>query len=310
MGTSSSGSGAGGANPLIPSWISPTGAPQNQNSDNDDNDNNETNDDVDNESSAKVNDNVSEETESQANSAGQNTELKPEPKTNRYRQPKSDFNKFVRSGGQDRQAFSNALKGYSRNASGSTKALARRMSPSASRVGSFFEAINAIKNDGLSVTLKVFNLSSYENEPLLNTLSALSDVIFSDNEEAYENTQDDSITKLAYANTVTRICEETTLDLNTLTNEQIETMTAIFIEETIVQRVIVDLGNKMPAMVSDIDTLLEIENNAFQIVNGLVRNRIMPEIIATQRGTNKNINQQIENIYRIAFDALGGIRNN
>lgn len=305
MGTSSSGSGAGGSNPLIPSWISPTGGLQSQNNDNDNSDNNDTNDNT-----GKVNDNESEGTDNQADSAGQNNELKPEPRTNRYRQPKSDFNKFVRSGGRDRQAFSNAVKGYSRNASGTTKALARRMSPSASRVGSFFEAINAIKNDGLSATLKVFNLSSYENEPLLDTLSALSDIIFNNNEEAYENTQDDSITKLAYANTVTRICEETALDLNTLTNEQIETMTAIFIEETIVQRVIVDLGNKMPAMVSDIDTLLEIENNAFQIVNGLVRNRIMPEIIATQRGTNKNIKQKIENIYRIAFDALGGISNN
>ena len=62
-------------------------------------------------------------------------------------------------------------------------------------------------------------------------------------------------------------------------------------------------------MESDINKLLEIESNAYQIINGLVRTQIMPEIIATQRGNNKDINKKIENIYRVAFDALGGIKN-
>jgi hypothetical protein len=297
MGTSSSGGGAGGSNPLIPSWIPPidTTLPP-------------TGDDANSDNQGEENNNGENETDQPVPDRQQPIAV-PEPGTNRYRQPKSDFNKFVRSGGQDKQAFSNAVRGYSRSTGGKTQVLARRMRPSASRVASFFDAVNAIKNNGLTATLKIFNLSSYENKSLLDTLSALSDVIFRDNGELYENTQDDSITKLAYANTITRVCEETALDLNNLTNEQIEVMTAIFIEETIAQRVICDLGNKLPSLESDIEKLLDIENNAYQIINGLVRTQIMPEIIATQRGNDKDLNKKIENIYRIAFDALGGIDN-
>lgn len=302
MGTSSSGSGAGGSNPLIPSWISPmeTPVPDSPNDgQGDPNDNNDQN----------GHDNENGDEQPKPVPDRQQSIALPEPNTNRYRQPKTDFNKYVRSGGKDSDALKKALRGYSRSTGGKTQVLARRMRPSSSRLGSFYEAINTIKNNGLTTALKIFNLSSYENKPLLDTLSALSDVIFEEKGEPYENTQDDSITKLAYANTVTRVCEEEELDLNNLTNEQIEVMTAIFIEETIVQRVICDLGNKMPGAVSDIDTLLEIENNAYQIINGLVRNQIMPEIIANQRGDGKGINQKIENIYRIAFDVLGGIQN-
>lgn len=294
MGTSSSGSGAGGSNPLIPSWIPPMENPTTDSNSDAQNDQNDVNDQGGNEQSEPVTDR-------------QQPISLPAPNTNRYRQPKVDFNKYVRSGGKDSDALKSALKGYSRSAGKRTQVLARRMGPSASRISSFYEAINAIKNNGLSATLKIFNLSYYENQPFLDTLSALSDFIFKENGEAYENTQDDSITKLAYANTVTRICEEEQLDLNNLTNEQIEVMTAIFIEETIAQRIICDLGNKMPELTNDINALLEIENNAYQIINGLVRNQIMPEIISTHRGEGKDISKKIENIYRIAFDVLGEI---
>lgn len=292
MGTSSSGGGASGSNPLIPAWIPPIGNPPSQ-------DPVEDNEDQGDGGNRPVPDQKP-------------PDAIPVPVTvaspGRYRQPKSDFNKFVKSGGADKSAFSSALKGYSRSGGGSTQILARRMRPSAIRVGNFYGAINTIRDEGLPVALRVFNLTTYENKSVLDTLSALSDIIFQDRGEAYENTQDDSITKLAYANTVTRICEEIEIDLNNLTNEQIEVMTAIFIEETIAQRVICDLGNQLPSLETNVEKLLEIEDNAYQIVSGLVRNNIMPEIIASQRGESKDLDAKIENIYRLAFDALGGIK--
>ncbi len=295
MGTSSSGGGASGSNPLIPSWISPV-IPQ-SGSQGDGSGNQDGQSDSDPNNNPKTPDRQS---------------LLPvaPPTGNRFRQPKSDFNTFVRSGGSDKGAFTKAVKGYSRSGGGGSQVLARRMQPSATRIVDFYNTINTIKQNGLNNALQQFSLSSYEDRPLLDTLSALSDIIFENKGKLFEDTQDESITKLAYANTVTRICENPNIDLNSLTNEQIEVMTAVFIEETIAQRVICDLGNKLPELESDVNNLLQIEENAYQIINGLVRTKIMPELIATQRGDKKDLDARIEDIYRIAFDALGGTENN
>ncbi|HXD79355.1 MAG TPA: Qat anti-phage system associated protein QatB [Puia sp.] len=182
--------------------------------------------------------------------------------------------------------------------------MATRMRPSASRVARFSGVMDTVRSVGRQQALIQFNLANYQDRPILDVLSALCDVIFEDTGRAYEDTQDDNISKHAYANTVVRICEIDGIDLDHLTNDQVEVMIAIFIEETIAQRVINDVGNKLTEKNTDIDALVDIENSIYQIVNGLVRNQIMPEIMATDRGDRQNLEARIENIYRIAFDAM------
>jgi hypothetical protein len=312
MGTSSSGSGAAGGNPLIPSWIGGGGPsappPQPPPPDNQNQTNQPDGNDPQNQPNQGLNN---------GNDPSQQSLPIPVPSvggmstggSNRFTGPRKQFNKFVRSRGADASALKNALKGYSKKAAGSTSGIARRMQPSAIRVSSFYETIDTIKRRGLAAALTEFNLTAYANRPALEVLSAISDVVFRDTGRSYENTQDDSLTKAAYSNTVTRICEESPdINLDTLTNEQIEVMMAIFIEETIAQRVINDIGNEFTETVNDVEELVKMENNIYQIVSGLVRNQIMPEISATRRGDQQDLERKIENIYRIAFDAMAGTK--
>jgi hypothetical protein len=310
MGTSSSGSGAGGNNPLIPSWIGgggppaplPPPPPDNQNEPDQGN--------------GKGPQSPPNKPPDNGNGPNQQSPPIPVPSVggiavggNRFKGPRIQFNKYVRSRGADASALKKALKGYSKKAAGTTSGMARRMQPSAIRVSSFYETIDTIKRRGLTAALTEFNLASYGNRPALEVLSAISDVIFRDTGRNYENTQDDSLTKAAYSNTVTRICEETPdINLDTLSNEQVEVMMAIFIEETIAQRVINDIGNEFTEKVTDVEELIKMENNIYQIVKGLVRNQIMPEISATRRGDQQDLERKIENIYRIAFDAMAGTK--
>jgi hypothetical protein len=285
MGTSSSSSGASGKNPLIPAWI------------------------PSNDSDIQVSppsENVGQETSPNI-TVDEGKEIQPKPNTNRYKQPKSDFNVFLRSKGKDKSSLKRAFSGYIKSASGGSVKLAHRMYPASVRITGFWNTINDIKQTGTEVVLKRFNIGSYINSPLVDILSALSDVVFKDTGKLFESTQDDSIVKQAYVNTIVRICEIESLELDKLTNESIELMVAIFIEETIVQRVICDIGAKITEIGEDatnFENLIEMEENVYQVVNGLVRTQIMPEIIATQLGEQKDIEKRMENIYRIAFDAM------
>jgi hypothetical protein len=315
MGTSSSSGGAGGNNPLVPSWIGgDEGFPPSELSPNPPNQ-------VDTDNPGKENDN-SEAVEPGETDLSSDTVYGKQPDdnlprdqssevsdSNRFSQPRRQFNRFVQSGGRNQNDLRNALKGYSRNAAGGSRRMARRMLPAVSRVARFNELINTVRDQGKLTLLAQFNLGSYHDKPLYEVLSALSDAIFDDTGRIYEDTQDDSIAKHAYSNTVVRICDLEGIDLDNLTNQQVEVMTAIFIEETISQRVIIDIGNMLTEKNTNIIELIEIENSIYQIVSGMVRNQIMPEIIATQRGDRLRIEMQVENIYRIAFEALAGLNN-
>jgi len=189
MGTSASGGGARGGNPLIPGWIDGGGS------------SNQSYPAIplpaENPNSQQSNDNNAGVNDLNNNVAAGPGIVAPLDSLNRYRSPRTQFNKYVRSGGTNSGALKSALRNYSRNSAGGTRGMAKRMSPSTSRVAAFYNAINTIKEKGKGVALAQFNLSSYQNKPLFEILSSLSDEIFKDTGKVYEDTQDDSIVKQA-----------------------------------------------------------------------------------------------------------------
>jgi len=139
MGTSASGGGAGSKNPLIPSWIGDGGVypppepliPANP----DENTDNPIQSDDNGEETDQENNNSSD---NQQNTSLPNNQNNSAGEPNRYHQPRIQFNKFVKSGGQNQNALRKALRGYSRNAAGGTRQMARRMLPSVFRVAGFY----------------------------------------------------------------------------------------------------------------------------------------------------------------------------
>jgi hypothetical protein len=295
MGTSSSGTGPRPTTPLIPTWIPPLdgdfigGGGQGPGEDIGDREG-------------------GQDDEADAISAvdalpQQTTEAIVSP--NRYRSPRSKFRTFSRDRNNNQPFLRDSLRQYVRDGSGGSRTLSRRMRPSSTRLARFFMVANAIRTGGVETTLATFQLQAFNDRPVIDVLAALTDIIFDDS-SPYHDIQDDSITKIAYANTIARIDGLGVIDLDHLTNDNIELMMAIFIEETIVARVICDIGTKLYADLTDCNEAIAIEDMIYQIVSGYVRNDIMPEIIATQRGVVADLETKMEVIYRIAFDCIAG----
>ena len=290
MGTSSSGKGPRPTTPLIPGWIAdalelPTIAPESLDSDTGSENSPETGEEVASENTPTDNQTVKD--------------------SNRYLEARRNFTSFSKNTVTGTSALRDSLRSYVKRGSGGSSTLAKRMRPSASRISRFHSVVNTFKEQGAAEALKTFNLEQYSDKPLLDVLSALTDVIF-DATNPYNNIQDDSITKLAYVNTINRVVEMNEIDLDTLTNENVEVMIAIFIEETIATRVICDVGTSLFKAKTNCKEIIEAEETIYDIVSGMVRNQIMPEIKASQRGLVKNIEKSIQNIYRIAFDCIAG----
>lgn len=284
MGTSKQGTGPRPATPLIPNWINdqnnPNPAPEPQGH--------------------------PEPDQQEAPDIPQKPEeAQPEKPENRFAEARNRFNSYVKNpSAGNTGAVRDALRSYVSKASGGSGTFSKRMRPAAARVSGFVNVMDNIRG-GLENALKFLNLNDYLGKPLLDVLGALTDVIFDEN-SPYANIQDDSINKLAYSQTIVRIADEEGIDLDHLSNENVEVMTAIFIEETIATRVICDIGLSLFKKDKRSSEIIDLEESIYQIVSGLVRVQIMPEIIATHRGDQAALEQKIENIYRIAFECIAG----
>lgn len=115
---------------------------------------------------------------------------------------------------------------------------------------------------------------------------------------------DNAITKYAYSLAVVRIIDENpTLDLNSLTGMQVAEMMAVFLEESLVYRLICDVGRSLTLATSNPVQALQAEAQLYQIVSGLIRSTIVPEL---QKATQDKatIAHKLNRIYRIAIKTI------
>jgi hypothetical protein len=222
------------------------------------------------------------------------TETSP---ANRFNQSQRGFQKAVKSG--DTSGLSRVVKNYVNQGLGKAHKGAQRMSRSGGAIVTFGTVLSSIRQNGLDTTLTQLQLGQYVGQPALQVLAALIVPIC-----GASALLDDAITKEAYTETVTRIIDESPdLDLQNLTEAQTGEMLAIFLEESIVYRLICDIGRSQTVATSDPARSLEIEQEIYQIVNGMVHSSIVPELTKAMADP-ANLNREIQRIYRVAFDAI------
>lgn len=219
------------------------------------------------------------------------------PPANRFNQSQRGFRKAVKSG--DTSGLKRVVKNYVSQGLGKTRKAAQRMSRSGVAIVTFGTVLGNIRQNGLAATLTQLQLGQYVGQPALQVLSAL--LVHVCGASAL---LDDAITKEAYKETVTRIIDESPdLDLENLTEAQTGEMLAIFLEESIVYRLICDIGRSQTVATSDPARAIEIEQEIYQIVNGMVHSSIAPEFTKAMNDP-ANLNCEIQRIYRVAFDAI------
>lgn len=243
-----------------------------------------------------ANQNQDETTEDKENSVSE-SEHENQPLNNRFNSSQRGFRKAVQTG--EYSGLQRVLKTYISRASGGSSTSARRMSRSSKAIATFGNILTNIRENGLSSTLERLNLADYANRPAIEVLSALMEEIC-----GASALLDDAITRHAYAITVIRVVSDIpNLDLTSLTEGQVYEMMAIFLEESIVYRLICDVGRSQTVATSDPVRAIEIEDELYQIINGLVHSKIIPEL-RNSLGDQSFLSHEIQRVYQIAFQTI------
>ncbi|RDV13346.1 hypothetical protein DXT99_20220 [Pontibacter diazotrophicus] len=209
------------------------------------------------------------------------------------------FREAVRTG--DYSGLERVLKNYVTQAGGGASSSARRMSRSGKAVARFGTILSDIRQNGLESTLTRLNLSDYKDKPAIQVLSALMEHVC-----GTSALLDDTVTREAYAVTITRLVKYMPgLDLKSLTEPQVCEMMAVFLEESIVYKLICDVGRSLTTSTSDPARAIGVEEKLYQIVSGLVHSRIVPELRG-KMADRSNLDQAVLKIYSIAFKSIVG----
>ncbi len=271
MGTSNSYGGAGGGTPLIPSWLDPVN--------------------VDGAG-------VSPASPELPNGPPAPPKLSPIPKlgdANRYTAARSNFTRFINSGGQDRQSLGRALSSYVGTSMGGGGTAGRRMAPSSQSTSRLANFLGNAAASGVKDALRSIGMERLAGRPIGEILLGMMEFICPPG-----GSIDESIAREAFIETLGELAESGIADLETLTPEQMQTVLEMNIAHAIEARICNDIGTNAIALPASPEAAVAIQEQLFDFVGGSVSDAFSASPLG-QGLTSQQTQMQIDRIYEQAF---------
>jgi hypothetical protein len=187
------------------------------------------------------------------------------PFDQRFRQPRTAFNKYARSGGSDKRNFAKAIASYVSRAGGGSKTAARRMASdkrAATRLGNI---LSQAGESGIREILPSLNLDALANRPIAEIYASLVDVICEPGGDL-----DQAFPRDAYLEAVAEIIELNPADLEKPSPETVAFIMERFIGNTIFDRILNAIGNGLITLPSSVSAVKDMDKSFREFVRGAV----------------------------------------
>jgi hypothetical protein len=250
MGTSTPFGGGNAKDPLIPSWLSsgdavpPAGVPV-------------------------ANGQGSADSETDSAGAGQTGHAIASQFANRFRVPRTQINKYFRSGGTDRKKLGAAISSYVSHAAGGSKVAARRMASDKRAGGRLAGLLYEAGDTGIREVLRSLNLDALENRSISEIYASLVDVICAPGGDL-----DDAFAREAYLEAVAEVIEMNIDDMEKPSPETISLILERFIANSIYTRILNAISNQLVTLPDSMATVKTIEKQLREFVRGAVSDAI------------------------------------
>ncbi|MFN3759926.1 MAG: Qat anti-phage system associated protein QatB [Algoriphagus aquaeductus] len=284
MGTSNSFGGPGNQTPLIPSFLGGgDGDIGGQN--NSDNNN-------------------AGERDNGNNDSGQ--EGTPDRNTSqRFRAARTNFTKFVNSGGRDRRALGRSISSYvSRSAGGSGNA-SKRIGASKRVTAGIFGFLNSVRTDGVATALSSRNLNNLIGKPIDEVFVGLLEDMCPDGGNI-----DEGLARNAFVETIAQLVNEGLETLDNLSAEQFQHVIEVFVTNAIEGRLYNDIGSKVIFESSDVRTVEFIQEQVHDFIQGSVADAIARHSAEFDNISGLDTNTLVDEIYTDAYEILESLSEN
>jgi len=288
MGTSNKYGGTPSNSPLVPSWVGDLGdlpqAPDSQ--------------DPPKAEEAEQPPKDEEENEPKKN------EPTPEPPPERFKNARTDFTAFVKSGGSDHGRLGRALGSYVRNGTGGARGAATRMTPSrktAARVGTFIRDVQQV---GPKDALQRIDCGQLVGKPAGEALHRLVDAFC-----PAGGPVDEAIARQAFMETVAVWSARDLPAIDQLPLEQWQELLLDFVTHSIELKIFEDIGAKGIEIPVNPSQALNIQTELHGVIEGCVRNAFGDSAGKFQNLSDTEISSVMTSVYERAWnfiEAVGG----
>ncbi|HBG62164.1 MAG: hypothetical protein A2Y03_00560 [Omnitrophica WOR_2 bacterium GWF2_38_59] len=226
-------------------------------------------------------------------------EVTPKGFDNRFRQPRSDFTRYLSSGGRSKSSLGSAISRCIASGYGGAGTAARRMTASRYAASNLMTYLSDIKREGLDATLKKISKENLIGKPPKEIFASLVDVICPS-----DGSIDVGIARDAFIETIIIQSDEIENELN-FTDQQINTIVIQFISKTISLRLINDIGTKYDFTELDATSAIQIQAAVDGFIFDSVRNQLHARLDEVDNGISRNDLEPLMNkIYENAFEIL------
>lgn len=280
MGTSSAYGGPGGGTPLIPSWLGPEeadpglplgGGPLTPN--------------------GPLPTLVPPPPERPA--------IPPVAAPNRFSGARSNFTRFVSSGGSDRASLGRAVSQYVSTSTGGARQAAQRMGSSRTTAAGLLNFLNSAATSGVREALRTLRLESLAGRPIEEIFLGLADYICPDG-----GTVDEGIAREAFIETIADLAEAGITDLDSLDADQMQTIFELYATNAIEARLCNDIGANAIIIPTDAKEAMQLQSQLRDFIARGVADALSAARAALQSLTQANVLGFVTRVYEQAFGIL------
>lgn len=278
MGTSNSYGGPGAKNPLLPTWLDGGASPE------------------------------MTEPEGSPPEPGQQPKVPVgDPQVippQRFQAPRTNFSRYVSSGGSNGGALRRAVSGYVSKASGGSATAARRMGSSSVAAGRLLSFLSDARGGGLGQALQRLNLGQLIGKPIEDLFIGLADYICPSN-----GSVDAGIARDAYIDAIPDILASGIDSLETLTDGQVQVVFEIFVSNSIFDRLLNDIGAGTVQLPPTSKDVILIQEQVKDFIRGAVHDAVESRSTDFHEMNQQQAGMLTKEIYEQAFSilaALGG----
>jgi len=273
MGTSTSNRGQNGKTPLVPSWLDDNGG-----------------------------DNLPLNPQTPQNPDGDNQqqENKPaQPDPRRFSAPRSNFTRYINSGGSGGGNLRRAASSYVRHSAGGSHNATMRLGSARGSTARLVSVMGGFAISGVSATAQLFHLGDIIGKSAKDVFVRIMDFVCPDG-----GSTDEGIARSAYIEALSAMPDWENKQIETLTPPEFLAFTEIYMADVIQQKIVNDIGNKLFSLPNNI---ADIENIEAQMID-FIRNTVT-DAVSKLNVDIKSIDQQqahgvIDLVYKTAFDIM------
>jgi len=225
--------------------------------------------------------------------------IPPAADADRFTAARSNFSRFVSSGGSDRASLGRALSQYVSTSSGGSRAAAQRMGSSRAAGAQLLGFLSSAVANGTAQALRALNLQNLAGRPIEEVFVGLIDYVCPEG-----GSLDEGIAREAFIETIADLAQNGVENLDNLTVDQMQTIFELYAAHAIETRLCNDIGMKAITLPADAAQAAALQKQLFDFVRRSVADAMTQARTAMVALTPEKVSGFVTQVYEQAFTVL------